>query len=82
MKGGAALFQRRRGLAGAGLLPVSEGVDHVLLAWLGMPPSPLAWAAYPSGHSKVWSLVQLGRQLRPEASSPSMRRGGGALTDQ
>jgi hypothetical protein len=29
-KGGAALFQRRRGLAGTGLLPVPEGVDQVL----------------------------------------------------
>ena len=34
-EGGAALFQRRRGLAGTGLLPVPEAVDHVLhgLAW-------------------------------------------------
>jgi hypothetical protein len=29
-EGGAALWQRRRGLAGAGLLPRPEGVDHVL----------------------------------------------------
>ena len=29
-EGGAALFQRRRGLAGTGLLPVPEGVDRVL----------------------------------------------------
>jgi hypothetical protein len=32
---GAALIQRRRGLSGAGLLPVPENVDRVLhcLAW-------------------------------------------------
>ena len=29
-EGGAALFQRRRGLAGTGLLPVPEGGDRVL----------------------------------------------------
>ena len=29
-EGGAELVQRRRGLAGTGLLPVPEGVDHVL----------------------------------------------------
>jgi hypothetical protein len=29
-EGGAALFQRRRGLAGTGFLPVPEGVDRVL----------------------------------------------------
>jgi hypothetical protein len=29
-EGGAALFQRRRGLAGAGLLPAPDGVDRVL----------------------------------------------------
>ena len=29
-EGGAALFQRRRGLAGTGLLPGPEGVDRVL----------------------------------------------------
>jgi hypothetical protein len=29
-EGGAALFQRWRGLAGTGLLPVSQDVDHVL----------------------------------------------------
>ena len=29
-EGGAALLQRRRGLAGTGLLPVPEGLDRVL----------------------------------------------------
>jgi hypothetical protein len=29
-EGGAALFQRRRGLAGTGLLLVPEGIDHFL----------------------------------------------------
>jgi hypothetical protein len=34
-EGGAALFQRRQGLAGTGLPPVPEGLDRVLhgLAW-------------------------------------------------
>ena len=34
-EGGAAFFQRRRGLAGTGLTPVPEGLDRVLhgLAW-------------------------------------------------
>jgi hypothetical protein len=36
-EGGAELFQRGRGLAGAGLAPVPDGVDQVLhcLAWHG-----------------------------------------------
>jgi len=51
-EGGAALFQRRWGLAGTGLLPVPEGVDQVLhcLAWhvgisFGMGRLSVAWAA-------------------------------------
>jgi hypothetical protein len=39
-------------------------------------PGPYARTA------KAWSLMQLERQLRPEASSRGARRGGDALTSQ